>query len=76
MPRVFGSFSKKISIMHPRDLKAAFDRGENITSLLRREAASETNTEEIIETAYDLQAGSYIASLSEPSFFRHKEEYR
>lgn len=61
--------------MHPRDLKAAFDRGENITSLLRREAASETNTEEIIETAYDLQAGSYIASLSEPSFFRHKEEY-
>ena len=68
-------FFWKFSAMHPSELKAAFQRGENITNLLRREAASETNTEEIIETAYDLQAGSYIASLNEPSFFLHKEEY-
>lgn len=61
--------------MHPSELRAAFDRGENITDLLRRETESEANTEEIIETAYDLQTGSYVAALDDPSFREHKEEY-
>ncbi len=66
--------SKQIS-MHPRELKTAFERGENITELLRRENASKINSEEIIETAYDLQSGSYVTALEEPSFRQHKIEY-
>lgn len=61
--------------MHPSELRAAFDRGENITELLRREATSSANSEEIIETAYDLQSGSYIAAMQEPSFRQQKVEY-
>ncbi len=61
--------------MHPSELKAAFDRNENITDLMRRETESDSNTEEIIETAYDLQTGSYVGALAEPSFREHKEQY-
>ncbi|MFN9717634.1 MAG: class I SAM-dependent methyltransferase, partial [Planctomycetota bacterium] len=42
---------------------------------LRKEADSEVNTEEIIETAYDLQSGSYVASLAMLSFRQHKQDY-
>lgn len=40
--------------------KKAYSEGRNITSLLRQQKNSDTNTAEIIEAAYDLQAGSYI----------------
>lgn len=40
--------------MHPTKIKAAFDRGENITDLLKKLNLANENTEEIIETAYDL----------------------
>ncbi|MCH2182459.1 MAG: class I SAM-dependent methyltransferase [Mariniblastus sp.] len=61
--------------MHPRELKTAFERGENITDLLRRENDSGRNTEEIIETAYDLQTGSYVAALDDPTFHEQKIHY-
>ena len=61
--------------MHPKDLRTAFERGENITELLRRVNASDVNTEEIIETAYDLQSGSYIAALDDPTIHDHKVKY-
>lgn len=61
--------------MHPRELAARFSRGENITSLLKAEAGTDRNSEEIIETAYDLQAGSYIEALSDPDTLRHKQAY-
>lgn len=38
----------------------AFARGENVTKHLQRELQTDANTPEIIELAYDLQAGSYI----------------
>ena len=37
--------------MHPMELKRRFEAGENITSLLKAEAGSNHNSEEIIETA-------------------------
>ena len=49
-----------------RELKEAYARGENITSLLRTEQGTSANSEEIIEIAYDLQAGRYIAALEKP----------
>ena len=61
--------------MNPKALKEAYDRGENITELLRQELDSEQNTEEIIETAYDLQTGSYVRALDSPEMLTHKQEY-
>ena len=40
--------------------KQAFIQGKNITKFLRDEFGEGNNTAEIIEIAYDLQAGSYI----------------
>jgi SAM-dependent methyltransferase len=52
------SFIKKYAdIQRARD---AFDKGENVTEILRRQLNTRENTAEIIEIAYDLQAGSYI----------------
>lgn len=61
--------------MHPRELKEAYDRGENIAKLLKRIGSRETNSEEIIEVAYDLQAGSYIEALQSPEMLSHKKCY-
>jgi len=36
---------------------------------------AEENTEEIIETAYDLQSGSYVKGLDSPELHAHKVEY-
>lgn len=61
--------------MHPQELLRAYQNGENITELLRRESNSGTNTEEVIETAYDLQTGSYVRALEDPEMYRHKQDY-
>lgn len=51
--------------MHPKELKEAFKRGENISQLLRELNESDVNTEEIITTMYDFQAGSYVDALKD-----------
>ena len=61
--------------MTPKSLKEAFAHGENITELLRQESGSEQNTEEIIEMAYDLQAGTYVKALETPEIYQCKENY-
>ena len=61
--------------MHPSEIAARFDAGDNITSVLKAASGSYENTEEIIETAYDLQAGSYIEALDRPGVRRHKLSY-
>ena len=53
-------------LMHPKVLVDAYRRGENITALLRNLDAQDGNTEAIIETAYDLQAGSYVEAMAQP----------
>lgn len=40
--------------------RRAWQQGENVTELLRRQQGVDFNTPQIIETAYDLQAGTYI----------------
>lgn len=37
-----------------------FRKGGNVTEVLRKDIGKQTNTEEIIEIAYDLQAGEYV----------------
>ncbi|MEM7358545.1 MAG: methyltransferase domain-containing protein [Pseudomonadota bacterium] len=59
----------------PRELKALYERGQNITQLLREDYGVQENTREIIEIAYDLQSGSYIAALENSDMAEHKAEY-
>lgn len=40
--------------------RAAFHRGENITTCLKEQFNVDHNTPQIIEVSYDLQAGSYV----------------
>ncbi len=61
--------------MHPQELKRAYERGENITALLKGLDGTKQNTEENIELAYDLQTGSYVKALDDPAALRHKELY-
>lgn len=48
-------------------VREAFRQGRNVTEFLRQEMGLTQNTADIIETAYDLQAGSYIAAARVPS---------
>lgn len=45
--------------------RTIYAKGGNVTQFLRSESGSEVNTSEIIEIAYDLQAGSYVKFLNE-----------
>jgi len=45
------------------EAKSIFKKGENVTQYLRKKFGNEDNTSEIIEIAYDLQAGSYIRNV-------------
>lgn len=60
-------------MMTARQLRQRYIAGENITAVLRAERGVDINTPEIIEIAYDLQAGSYIAALKQPEYAKHKE---
>jgi SAM-dependent methyltransferase len=50
------------------ELKSAYARNENITRLMREVYGQDTNAQISILTAYDLQAGSYVASLEDAHF--------
>ena len=43
-----------------QEVKNIYNKGKNITQYLRKKLNQKNNTSEIIEIAYDLQAGSYI----------------
>lgn len=62
-------------MLTPRELQSAYRQGKNITELLRQAQQTHRNTEEIIEVAYDLQAGSYMAAMASPEMNRHKAAY-
>jgi SAM-dependent methyltransferase len=49
----------------PKDLKAAYERGENISAILRQHSGEQRNSDDIIQVSYDLQAGSYVAVQKE-----------
>lgn len=45
------------------EARSVYQNGENVTSYLRAKFSSADNTSEIIEIAYDLQAGSYAEDV-------------
>ncbi len=59
----------------PRELQALYKQGKNITQLLREEHGLQHNSDEIIEIAYDLQTGSYIAAMENAEMNSHKRDY-
>lgn len=59
----------------PRQLKFLYDQGKNISELLREEKGLQGNTDEIIEIAYDLQTGSYIASMEKAETAEYMKDY-
>lgn len=61
--------------MRPIDLANAYQRGENITLIMRGLEGADGNTEESIELAYDLQAGSYIEALEDPQNLDYGKRY-
>lgn len=62
-------------MLTPRELLRAYENGQNISALLRESQGEKRNTEDIIEVAYDLQTGSYIAGMGDARMARHKSEY-
>jgi ubiquinone/menaquinone biosynthesis C-methylase UbiE len=59
----------------PRELQALYKQGKNITQLLRQEHGLQHNTDEIIEIAYDLQTGSYIAAMENAEMEKYMRDY-
>lgn len=62
-------------MLTPCQVKALYEQGNNITHILCKEKGLEQNTDEIIEIAYDLQTGSYIAAMDDMEIAKHKENY-
>lgn len=52
-------------LITPRKLRSLYEEGGNISAILREEMSLDHNTREIIEISYDLQSGSYTASMSD-----------
>jgi uncharacterized protein YbaR (Trm112 family) len=59
----------------PREIKASYDNGENISQLLKSDKQSNRSPQEIIEISYDMQTGSYIEAMSDKETAIHKHEY-
>jgi ubiquinone/menaquinone biosynthesis C-methylase UbiE len=62
-------------MMTPQEIKRKYEQGENITNLLRTEKGFDGNSDEIIEIAYDMQSGSYIAAMEKPAMAEYKKNY-
>jgi hypothetical protein len=58
-----------------RELQSLFQDGKNISQVLRESRGLSQNTDTIIETAYDLQTGNYIAAMGNEKMVKHKFEY-
>ena len=46
-----------------REIRALYERGENIIQWVRTQEGAENNTPTAIAYSYDMQAGSYVAEL-------------
>lgn len=61
--------------MSPKELKAKYEKGENIAAILRSEAGLKHNTEKIIEASYDIQAGAYVSAMEQEDYKLQVREY-
>ena len=59
----------------PKHLQELYSKGVNISEYLRELNGVEENTSEILELAYDLQAGSYTAAMGSEEYAGTKTAY-
>jgi hypothetical protein len=59
-------------MFRPTELKALYEEGKNIDSLLRVDGGLQ-NMEQHIEISYDLQSGSYISGMDDETISAHIE---
>jgi len=57
----------------PCQLKELYEKGENISTYLRKERDNDINTAEMIELSYDLQTGSYISGMKDVDMAKNKQ---
>jgi ubiquinone/menaquinone biosynthesis C-methylase UbiE/uncharacterized protein YbaR (Trm112 family) len=62
-------------VVTAKELKALYNKGENISQFLRQQQGTSTNDRSIIEASYDLQAGSYVRSMADPKKAQYKKDY-
>lgn len=62
-------------MISPLKLKKLYEKGENISAVLREEFNVTGNTPEIIEISYDIQTGSYIDAMIGDHAIQEKKEY-
>lgn len=58
-----------------RELRAEYQKGKNITQLLKEQYGTDNNSPEIIEASYELQAGSYTRAHSKESRAIYNQKY-
>ena len=59
----------------PAHLVKLYNSGVNISQYLRSRHGVERNSSEIIELAYELQAGSYVQRLEDPAVYEFQQGY-
>ncbi len=57
------------------EIRALFDRGENIIGWIQSREGAQTNSETAILYSYDVQAGSYVAELADETRRQFKEDF-
>lgn len=57
------------------EIRALFDRGENIIGWIQSREGAQTNSETAILYSYDVQAGSYVAELADEGRRQFKEDF-
>jgi SAM-dependent methyltransferase len=62
-----------VAIYDAREIRALFDQGENITQWIQAREGADHNSISAILYSYDMQAGSYIDQLNDPSARSLKE---
>jgi len=59
----------------PSKIKTLYENGHNISAIMRKQFGLSKNTEEIIEIAYDIQAGSYISAMEIDEYRKKNKIY-
>ena len=57
------------------EIRALFDRGENIIGWIQSREGAQTNSETAILYSYDVQAGSYVAELADEARRQFKDDF-
>lgn len=77
MDRMPAGFSNQMPDNNPsaRKLRELYSQGVNIMAWFRKNFGDRFNTSEAVGISYDLQSGSYVKALEDPSYRSNLERY-